>query len=96
MFSFGFSGDDIEADETDLQSGLDQGSSSSAVAQVKDSALPELVPAQRHEISEWVSVSPLCGFISEPNRLSSAVHDVYMYLPKGIAWDISSSSWEIS
>ncbi|PLB34077.1 protein-histidine N-methyltransferase [Aspergillus candidus] len=58
MFSFGFSGDDIEADETDLQSGLDQGSSSSAVAQVKDSALPELVPAQRHEISEWISTLP--------------------------------------
>lgn len=55
MFSFGFSGDDIEADEADLQSGLDQGSSGPAVAQGKDSALPELVPAQRHEISEWVS-----------------------------------------
>ncbi|PLN75363.1 hypothetical protein BDW42DRAFT_199512 [Aspergillus taichungensis] len=58
MFSFGFSGDDIEADEADLQSGLDQGSSGSAVAQGKDSALPELVPAQRHEISEWIPALP--------------------------------------
>ncbi|PKY07030.1 hypothetical protein P168DRAFT_324488 [Aspergillus campestris IBT 28561] len=58
MFSFGFSGDDIEADEADLQSGLDQGSASSNVKQGQENVLPELVPAQRHEISEWISTLP--------------------------------------
>lgn len=75
MFSFGFSGDDIEADETDLQSGLDQGSSGSAVAPGKDSALPELVPAQRHEISEWVSCVSFMRVDLDPG-LFSAVHDM--------------------
>lgn len=52
-FSFGFSGDDI--DETEIND-VNEGGAQEASAV---STLPELVTAQRHEISEWVSRSAL-------------------------------------
>jgi protein-histidine N-methyltransferase len=51
-FSFGFSGDDIDIDDADVQvvdqQNVGQGASAT-------STLPELVQAQRHEMNEWVS-----------------------------------------
>lgn len=52
-FSFGFSGDDIDVDETEVNDVNQGGVQDSGAA----STLPELVKAQKHEMSEWVSIS---------------------------------------
>ncbi|KAL2794089.1 hypothetical protein BJX66DRAFT_208265 [Aspergillus keveii] len=54
-FSFGFSGDDIDIDDADVQvvdqQNVGQGASAT-------STLPELVQAQRHEMNEWLPTLP--------------------------------------
>ncbi|KAE8144187.1 hypothetical protein BDV25DRAFT_167454 [Aspergillus avenaceus] len=50
-FSFGFAGDDIDMDDSDVQ---DVRVKSSA----QESALPELVAAQRHQLGEWLPTLP--------------------------------------
>lgn len=52
-FSFGFSGDDIDIDESEIEQG-DQGNNMISV-QNQDDSLPEPVEAKRHEMGEWVS-----------------------------------------
>lgn len=52
-FSFGFAGDDIDVDETEVND-VNEGDVQDSGA---PSTLPELVKAQRHEMSEWVSIS---------------------------------------
>lgn len=57
-FSFGFAGDDIDVDETEIN--VNEGG-------VQDSGaaptLPELLKAQRHEMSDWVSIFDCLGHI---------------------------------
>ncbi|KAL4784250.1 hypothetical protein BJX76DRAFT_327786 [Aspergillus varians] len=55
-FSFGFSGDDIDIniDETEANNVNETGVQANGTA----STLPELVEAQRHEMSEWLSTLP--------------------------------------
>ncbi|KAJ0421037.1 hypothetical protein BJY00DRAFT_114492 [Aspergillus carlsbadensis] len=54
-FSFGFSGDDIDIDDADVQAfdqqGVDQGAGAT-------STLPGLVQAQKHEMNEWLLTLP--------------------------------------
>jgi protein-histidine N-methyltransferase len=52
-FSFGFSGDDIDMDDSDINNGLPD------VLLPKDTAnsLPELVKPSKHDINDWVSES---------------------------------------
>ncbi|GES56979.1 histidine protein methyltransferase 1 [Aspergillus terreus] len=51
-FSFGFSGDDIDIDDSELhEEGVN-------LAQTEDNGLPALVPAQRHDIKEWIPTFP--------------------------------------
>jgi protein-histidine N-methyltransferase len=58
-FSFGFAGDDIDVDETEVND-VNEGD-------VQDSGatptLPELLKAQRHEMSDWVSIFDSLGHI---------------------------------
>ncbi|KAE8390708.1 hypothetical protein BDV23DRAFT_193514 [Aspergillus alliaceus] len=54
-FSFGFSGDDIDIDDSELNA-VDEGHTS--VAPENSSTLPELVAARRHELSELLSSLP--------------------------------------
>ncbi|KNG87888.1 hypothetical protein ANOM_003859 [Aspergillus nomiae NRRL 13137] len=54
-FSFGFAGDDIDIDDSELNT-VDEGHT--FVAQNSSSTLPELVPAQRHELSDLLSSLP--------------------------------------
>ncbi|KAE8372372.1 hypothetical protein BDV26DRAFT_102658 [Aspergillus bertholletiae] len=54
-FSFGFAGDDIDMDDSELNT-VDEGHTS--VAQDSSSTLPDLVAAQRHELSDLLSSLP--------------------------------------
>lgn len=54
-FSFGFSGEDIDVDESELN----DAQASTAVEQNAE-PLPELVEAKRHEMGEWVCLFLLC------------------------------------
>ncbi|KAL5365814.1 hypothetical protein BJX96DRAFT_19866 [Aspergillus floccosus] len=52
-FSFGFSGDDIDIDDSELhEDGVN------SLAQTEGNALPALVPAQKHDIKEWIPTFP--------------------------------------
>ncbi|KAL4913149.1 hypothetical protein BDW62DRAFT_169293 [Aspergillus aurantiobrunneus] len=53
-FSFGFSGNDIDIDETDVNDLNESGAQETGAA----STLPELMKAQRHEMGEWLSTLP--------------------------------------
>ncbi|KAJ5825747.1 hypothetical protein N7474_002885 [Penicillium riverlandense] len=53
-FSFGFSGDDIDIDESEGNNELPDVSS----LQEKDSSLPELVKASQHDMNDWLSTLP--------------------------------------
>lgn len=50
-FSFGFSGDDIDIDDTELNNEAPVVTS----AQGTTNSLPELVKANKHDMNEWVS-----------------------------------------
>ncbi|KAE8351215.1 hypothetical protein BDV28DRAFT_137570 [Aspergillus coremiiformis] len=54
-FSFGFSGDDIDIDDSQLNAINEENTS---IAQENSSPLPELVAARRHELSELLSSLP--------------------------------------
>lgn len=55
-FSFGFSGDDIDADieDSEVEPQPGQGNQTSAP---DNASLPELVEAKRHDMGEWVSLN---------------------------------------
>ncbi|KAJ5082031.1 hypothetical protein N7532_011074 [Penicillium argentinense] len=53
-FSFGFSGDDIDIDDTELNNETPD----VAVPQGKTNFLPELVKANKHDMDEWLSILP--------------------------------------
>lgn len=50
-FSFGFSGDDIDIDDSEINQDFSDMPSQQAVG----NSLPELVKASRHDMNEWVS-----------------------------------------
>lgn len=50
-FSFGFAGDDIDIDDTDVTDTQDV-----FVSTGTNNALPELVKPCKHDLDEWVSV----------------------------------------
>lgn len=52
-FSFGFSGDDIDIDDSEIEQ-PEQGNPTSAPEQ--NDSLPQPVEAKRHEMGEWVSI----------------------------------------
>ncbi|KAI9934432.1 hypothetical protein ASPWEDRAFT_117361 [Aspergillus wentii DTO 134E9] len=54
-FSFGFSGDDIDIDDSDINVG-EEGNVNSSLN--NDDSLPELVEAKRHEMGEWLPALP--------------------------------------
>lgn len=51
-FSFGFSGDDIDIDESEIN---DEQEHTTSAAGAGD-PLPELIEAKKHDIGEWVSL----------------------------------------
>jgi protein-histidine N-methyltransferase len=51
-FSFGFAGDDIDIDDSEINNDFSDMPSQQAVA----NSLPELVKANKHDMNEWVSV----------------------------------------
>lgn len=51
-FSFGFSGDDIDMDESELNDVQEH----TAPVQNADDALPASVEPKRHDMGEWVSL----------------------------------------
>lgn len=53
-FSFGFSGDDIDIDESENNSGIPD----VIVPQGTANPLPELVKARQHDMDEWVRLAP--------------------------------------
>ncbi|BCR90799.1 protein-histidine N-methyltransferase [Aspergillus chevalieri] len=53
-FSFGFSGDDIDIDDSEVEQPVQVNSISAPV----ENDLPEPVAAKRHEMGEWVSWIP--------------------------------------
>lgn len=53
-FSFGFAGDDIDIDDTEMNETHETHSDQNAGA---GSTLPELIPAKKHDVAEWVSNS---------------------------------------
>lgn len=52
-FSFGFSGDDIDIDESEDNSGIPD----VVVPQGTANSLPELVKASQHDMNDWVRLS---------------------------------------
>lgn len=50
-FSFGFSGDDIDIDDSEINNDFSDAPSQQAVG----NSLPELVKAAKHDVNEWVS-----------------------------------------
>lgn len=55
-FSFGFSGDDIDIEDSELdQQDRGQGNAIPATDE-EDVALPKMVEARRHEMGEWVRI----------------------------------------
>lgn len=50
-FSFGFSGDDIDIDDSEINNDFSDAPSQ----QVVGNSLPELVKAVKHDMNEWVS-----------------------------------------
>lgn len=52
-FSFGFAGDDIDIDDTDVNN--ESSFVPSAAGQGASNSLPELVNANKHDMNEWVS-----------------------------------------
>ncbi|KAI9371914.1 hypothetical protein BJX61DRAFT_478637 [Aspergillus egyptiacus] len=56
-FSFGFSGDDIDVDDVEIGD-THQGDTLAAHNASGTPSLPELVPAKRHDMSEWLSILP--------------------------------------
>lgn len=54
-FSFGFSGDDIDIEDAELdQQDQGHGNTIPTAGDDEDAALPKLVEARRHEMGEWV------------------------------------------
>ena len=53
-FSFGFAGDDIDIDDTEMNETHQTHNDQNAGA---GSTLPELIPAKKHDVAEWVSNS---------------------------------------
>ena len=51
-FSFGFSGDDIDIDESEINDEQEHTTSAAGA----DDPLPELIEAKKHDIGEWVSL----------------------------------------
>ncbi|PYH46660.1 protein-histidine N-methyltransferase [Aspergillus saccharolyticus JOP 1030-1] len=54
-FSFGFAGDDIDIDDTEVS---DVNQADFTFRRGVSDALPELVPARRHHMSEWITSLP--------------------------------------
>lgn len=54
-FSFGFSGDDIDIEDAEVDQQDQQGHGNAIPTADEDAALPKLVEARRHEMGEWVS-----------------------------------------
>lgn len=50
-FSFGFSGDDIDIDESEINNNTQD----APITQGTNKDLPELIKASKHDMSEWVS-----------------------------------------
>lgn len=57
-FSFGFSGDDIDIDDSEINNDFSEVPSQQAV----NNGLPELVKANRHDMNEWVSRWSISAF----------------------------------
>lgn len=57
-FSFGFSGDDIDIDDSEINNDFSEVPSQQAV----NNGLPELVKANRHDMNEWVSRRSISAF----------------------------------
>ncbi|KAJ5491514.1 hypothetical protein N7539_003081 [Penicillium diatomitis] len=53
-FSFGFSGDDIDMDDSELSNSVPEIVATNGTA----NSLPELVKARKHDINEWLSILP--------------------------------------
>lgn len=60
-FSFGFSGDDIDIDDSEINNDF----SGVPCQQAMGNSLPELVKANKHEMNEWVSDEP-CTILIGP------------------------------
>ncbi|OJJ71560.1 hypothetical protein ASPBRDRAFT_195731 [Aspergillus brasiliensis CBS 101740] len=54
-FSFGFAGDDIDIDDTEMNETHDTNNDQNIGA---GSALPELIPAKKHDVAEWIPTLP--------------------------------------
>ncbi|GKZ36113.1 hypothetical protein AbraIFM66950_007020 [Aspergillus brasiliensis] len=54
-FSFGFTGDDIDIDDTEMNETHDTNNDQNIGA---GSALPELIPAKKHDVAEWIPTLP--------------------------------------
>ena len=59
-FSFGFSGEDIDVDESEVDDAREI-----TVNAENAEPVPELVEAKRHEIGEWVSAFTLLSMIKD-------------------------------
>ncbi|KAJ5563669.1 hypothetical protein N7535_008833 [Penicillium sp. DV-2018c] len=53
-FSFGFSGDDIDIDDSELNNEISVAPSQQAT----DNSLPELIKAKKHDMLEWLAILP--------------------------------------
>ncbi|RAK91308.1 hypothetical protein BO79DRAFT_191349 [Aspergillus costaricaensis CBS 115574] len=54
-FSFGFAGDDIDIDDTEMNETHETNNDQNAGA---GSTLPELIPAKKHDVAEWIPTLP--------------------------------------
>lgn len=57
-FSFGFSGDDIDIDDSEINNNTQD----ALVPTENSNSLPELVKASKHDMDEWVSLKIAIGF----------------------------------
>lgn len=56
-FSFGFAGDDIDLDDVNEENELEQSSNRPVESHQTDRS-PELFPAERHQLQDWVKAHP--------------------------------------
>jgi hypothetical protein len=71
-FSFGFSGDDIDIDDSEINNDFSDVPSQRAM----DNSLPELIKPKKHDMHEWVSDRATSFLFSDAYSRSALVMDV--------------------
>ena len=79
-FSFGFSGDDIDIDDAEINTDSSDALSQQAVG----NSLPELMKAAKHDVNEWVS--------DQAKLLAlNCMYDANAFIVNVLSWQVNST-----